>query len=239
MDDKFNFLKSKIISSRVYPEYFKLNKNDIVLNVGAGEGPQVIAYKDSFKKMVCVDINQQRLEFLKQAMEKWQITNYETLCGNVENIPITNQDFNKILAIDIVEHVENPKKLCLEINRLLKSNGHMLITFPLTHDAFVNFVNSTGRFILRRKKESGKNGWDPDDHNQEYSTSEWLDLISNCGFELVSMRATTLFPPLHLYGIPKFWFTNEPIHKIDSLMCKIPGLRRLGQTAICIFKKTS
>jgi len=37
--DRFHFLQGKILSGRVYPEFFAFNLSDRVLNIGCGEGP--------------------------------------------------------------------------------------------------------------------------------------------------------------------------------------------------------
>lgn len=238
MQDRRKFLEGKLLSGRVYPEFFKVSKEDSVLNIGSGEGPQVIAYKDSFKKMVGIDINQERLTRSKNVAKEYAIDNFETICANVEEIPL-NEEFDAAFAIDIIEHVKSPRKLCKEANRLLKKNGRFLITFPALHDNFIDIVNTIGRTILfRKKKETPKvNGWNPDDHNHEYSLRKWIKIVEKSGFKLTASRASTLFPPLHVYGIPRFWYSNNTIHNIDSFFCKIPGIKNLGQALICEFKK--
>ena len=70
---------------------------------------------------------------------------FETICANVEEIPLTD-NFDKIIAIDIVEHVQNPKKMLNEVHRLLKDNGQLLITFPTIHDRWENLF----RFVCRQ-----------------------------------------------------------------------------------------
>jgi SAM-dependent methyltransferase len=238
MKDKFKFLKGKLLSGRVYPEFFPFNSNDHVINIGCGEGPQTIVYARQYNKMVGVDIDRERLEKSKEAMKFYGVKDYTMLCTNVEKIPLKDCIFDKALAVDIIEHVQNPKKLCLEANRLLKENGELLITFPAMHDKFTNLVSKIGRFVLRRnKKETHSAEWNPDAHNQEYPLNEWIAIVESCGFVLYKSRGSTLFPPLHLYGIPRFWFSNNIIHKIDSFLCKKPFLKNYGQALVCIFKK--
>lgn len=238
MNDKFHFLKGKLLSGRVYPEFFPFKTHDRVINIGCGEGPQAIVYSGQYKEMVGIDINEERLEASKEAMKNFGVKNYTTLCANVEAIPLPNNSFDKAIAIDIIEHVQNPKKLCLEANRLLAPRGELLITFPAMHDKYRDFISKVGRFILRRKKkDSYSTEWNPDAHNQEYRLSEWIAIVESCGFKLYKSRASTLFPPLHLYGMPRFWFSNNIIHTIDSFFCKMPVLINYGQALVCIFKK--
>ena len=171
-------------------------------------------------------------------MNVYRIQGYTTLWATVENIPLPDKSFDKAIAIDIIEHVQSPKNLGLEANRLLKENSELLITFPAMHDKFTKLFTALACLILRRKRgKPTSSEWNADAHNQEYPLSQWVRIIESCGFKLYKARATTLFPPLHLYGIPRFWFASNIIHKIDSFFCKMPVLRNYGQSLLCIFRK--
>lgn len=238
ISDEFDFLKGKLLSSRIYPEFFSFKTDDRVVNIGCGQGPQAIIYSGKYKEMVGIDINEKKLEKSKKAMIIYGVKNYTTLCANVEAIPLPNNSFDKAIAIDIIEHVQNPNKLCLEISRLLKESGELLITFPAMHDKFLDFISMVGRFILRRNKKAPSAEWNPDAHNQAYPLKEWIAIVESCGFKFYKSRASTLFPPLHYYGVPRFWYSNNIIHKIDSFFCKMPVLKNYGQALVCIFIKS-
>lgn len=232
-----NFNKGKLLSGIIYPEFFPLNKEDEVLNVGCGDGVQAVIYQGNFKKMVGVDINQERLTVAKQLAGHYAIKNFSVLCANVEKIPL-EEKFDKIIAIDIIEHVLNPDVLVSELYRLLKDNGRLLITFPALHDKWENLFRFIGRKILRRKGRTIRRlGWDPDAHQYDYNLKKWLFLLKQGHFQLVKSRASTLFPPLHYLGLPKFWFANKLIHGIDNFLCQLPGLKNYGQSLVCAFEK--
>lgn len=234
---KPKFKEGKLKSGIVYPEIFPLNQNETVLNVGCGDGVQAITYKDRFKKMVGVDIDKSSLETARQIAKYYQINNLELIEANVESVPISEQ-FDKALAIDIIEHVIHPDLLAKEINRLLKNDGEILITFPAMHDKWEHFFQFIGRKILHRKpKTVYKEGWDPRQHQHDYPLKKWLSIVEDSGFVLIRSRASTMFPPLHYLGLPRFWFTNKTIHIIDRFFCQLPILKNYGQALVCVFKK--
>jgi len=237
--------KGKLLSSIIYPEFFKIIKTDAVLNLGCGIGPQAIIYRDQYKEMVGVDINKERLEMAGEIMKELGILNFSTLHSNVEDTALEDNSFDKIIAVDIIEHTINPDKALTEMNRLLRDNGLLLITFPAMHDKFVNFCSFVGRKILRRKSKKilvdalpdGRQGWDPDEHQYDYTLKQWISLVEKNGFKLEKCRASTLVPPLHYYGLSRFWFKNKIIHGIDNFLCKLPVLKNYGQSLVCIFRK--
>ena len=237
--EQINFNKGKLLSGIIYPEFFPFGSSDEVLNVGCGDGVQAVIYNGNFKKMVGVDISESRLETAKQLVEYYKIKNFSTVNANVEEIPLAEK-FDKVIAIDIIEHVVKPDRLAAEIFRLLKNDGRLLITFPAWHDKWENFFRFVGRKILRRKgKTVRRPGWDPDEHQYDHSLKKWLGLMDQAGFRLVKSRASTLFPPLHYLGLPKFWFSNKFIHTGDNYLSQLPVLKNFGQSLVCVFEKKS
>jgi ubiquinone/menaquinone biosynthesis C-methylase UbiE len=232
-----NFNKGKLLSGKVYPQLFPISEEDTVLNIGCGDGVQAIVYEGKFKKMVGVDLNKDRLEVAEKLTSAYGIRNFSSLCANVEDIPI-DEKYNKIIAIDIIEHVINPEKVLESVSRLLKDDGKLLITFPVLHDKWENFFRFVGRKILRRKGKTIRlEGWDPDEHQYDFSLKDWFKMLDKKSFLITKYRATTMFPPLHYLGIPRFWFSNKIIHKLDSFFCKLPLFRDFGQSAVCICEK--
>lgn len=238
MEDEFKFLEGKILSSRIYPEFFPLHQNDRIINLGCGEGPQAVIYKGQFREMAGVDINPARLQKFAEAMHRYGVKNCRAVCADVEQAPFPDETFDKALAVDIIEHVQDPGKFLREAHRLLKNGGELLITFPAMHDVFTRLVSFLGRVILGKKKpDVSFQGWDADAHNQEYPLQEWVRMVERHGFTLYKSRATTLFPPLHLYGVPKFWFRSEILHAVDNFFCTKPIFKYLGQSLMCVFIK--
>jgi len=238
--DKFHFLRGKMLSGRVYPEFFALDPGDRVLNIGCGQGPQAVVYAGQFREMIGIDINRQRLGKSREAMRLFKVRDYTTVMANVEQMPFRNGAFDKAIAVDIAEHVRSPQKLCRQAHRILKENGEVLITFPTMHDKYTEMVSMLVRVIRRPKpkRDSMKSSeWNPDAHNQSYPVGRWIKIVEEAGFELTRARASTMFPPLHLYGIPRFWFASDFIHRIDSWFCRLPLLRNYGQALVCVFRK--
>lgn len=232
----FKHLAGKVLSSRVYPEFFRFKPDDRVLNVGCGEGPQLAVYAGSFGSMVGVDIVSERLAGFRRLAAALGLAGVETVESNVEAMPLPDATFDAALAIDIIEHVEHPEALLREMFRLLKPGGRLLITFPAMHDKFVDGLSALRR-LFGGKRRPAPTGWHPDDHQHEYPVGRWMDLAKQAGFVWRRSRATTMFPPLHLYGLPRFWFSCGPLHAVDRAVASLPGVQNLGQTVMAEFAK--
>ncbi len=227
--------EGKIISSKVYPEFFPITPADEVVNFGTGVGPQAVVYKGSFKRMVGIDLNKERLEASKVLLAEHHIHDYETLQEPVDDTGLPAESFDKALAIDIIEHLSEPEKFLTEALRVLRSGGTMLVSVPAMHDHYVHAFRGLARLLGRKTKPLPEGHLDA--HNTSLSLRGWEKMIRQSGFAIVRTRASTLWPPLHLYGLPRFWFTNTVIHAIDDSLCRIPGLKRFGQACLFVLRK--
>ncbi len=228
----------KVLASRIYPRFFPLDPQDRVVNLGWGEGPQAVVYAGQGREMVGVDINPERVRRSVEAARAAGAVGYRAICANVEETGLDAGAFEKAIAIDVIEHVEHPERLLAEARRLLVPGGRLLITFPALHDRYVDVGGWLKRTLRRRTAPVHPDGWDPDHHNQDRPVSAWLRMTREAEFTLERSRASTLFPPLHLVGVPRFWFSNPLVRAVDGFLARLPGVRRWGQTLVCSYRLT-
>lgn len=233
-------VRGKLFSSRVYPEFFKIDAGDIVLYAGCGEGAQLLAYGTMGKRVVCVDIQERRVKNTLQLAGEHGSKSIEGIVADLESMPFSGETFDKIIAVDVAQHVRSPQKLFSELARVLKRGGELLITFPALQHYVLTALSrwkNKGRHSLHASTAISAQEWNPDRFNHNLSLSQWLRIGKASGLKLVRSHATTLFPPLHRYGIPRFWFSNEVIHRIDWFFGGLPGLQRCGQAMMAVYKK--
>jgi len=86
----------------------------IVLDAGSGDGER---YKSFFKfdKYITLDIDS---------------SHGAEIVGSVEDIPAESERFDSVVSTQVLEHVKNPQKAVEEFYRVLKPDGHCLVTVP-------------------------------------------------------------------------------------------------------------
>lgn len=75
---------------------------------------------------------------------KWDNSKIDIL-SDICSIPVSDESFDIVMCTEVLEHVIDPQKALLELNRILKKGGYLLITAPfcsLTH--FAPFHYSAG-----------------------------------------------------------------------------------------------
>jgi len=236
--DDMSDIAGKLSSGKVYPEFLKLPEHSAVVNLGCGIGPQAVVYRGQFSSMIGVDINEKRIKRSEHITAQLGITGYSGIVSDVESTPLDDGVADVVVAVDLAEHVSSPANLFRECRRLLKPGGSLLVTYPALHDRYIHNPVSdlTRRLTGRSTHEHASDEWDPDHHNSVMSLNNWIKLTERAGFSLEKSRASTMFPPLHLLGVPRFWFEVQLIHRIDSIVSTIPFVKRFGQSLVCSYR---
>jgi len=116
-------------------------------------------------------------EAIKYAREKFQLKN--TVAGTIGNIPPDWQDFDVISAIEVIEHVENPRELVSRIYSLLKPGGCFIMSVPNRNRIGV--------------KLWGMPEWDvPPNHLTRWSKPVLIFFLADLGFVHVQIRTDDL-----------------------------------------------
>jgi len=100
-----------------------LNKNTKILNVGSGTGGTV-PMLEQFGEVDNVDTSDSAIAYAKSK----GIKNIKKVQGI--KLPYKSNSFDVLVALDVLEHIEDDGKALSEWHRVLKNNGKGIITVP-------------------------------------------------------------------------------------------------------------
>ncbi len=105
-----------------------LGKDDLVLDVGCGSGGGATILAKKCLQVHAFDYSQEAIEFARTRNAR----------GNIEYSILNMKDFNpdlnrydKVIAIECVEHFEDPTKEIKKFLKTLKPGGLLIMTFPV------------------------------------------------------------------------------------------------------------
>ena len=91
-----------------------VKKKDVVLDLGCGNGQHSFKVAKKCKRIVGVDYNELQLKIAKKTAKDNKIRNIEFCRLDLEKkLPFENSSFDKILALDILEHLNKRKQFLL------------------------------------------------------------------------------------------------------------------------------
>lgn len=148
-------------------------KKDIsVLDIGAADGIMLSSVYSGLNVKKAVGI-----ELSKELIEHKKSDKIEIIQGKSENLPFGASEFDVVLMCSVIEHVENVEKTLNEAYKVLRENGHLVLT---TVNGFFDKIAS----IV---------GIKPDDHLRTYTVGELKEILIKHGFEIIEMKS---FGPL-------------------------------------------
>ena len=107
-------------------ELIDARKKDKILVIGTGVFPKIEYFlKDKVKNITSVDIDKKNLENAKKILLK---VDFRFL--NAEKKFNLNQEFDKVIFTEVLEHLRNEENALSEINRILRKNGVLIISVP-------------------------------------------------------------------------------------------------------------
>jgi demethylmenaquinone methyltransferase/2-methoxy-6-polyprenyl-1,4-benzoquinol methylase len=103
-------------------DFVNIQKKDIIIDVGSGTGDIVnlILKKNISNKVYSVDLNN---EMLKHGKKKFNNKNITFVKANAENLPFSENHFDKYIISFCLRNVTNIKKALQEAVRILKPGG--------------------------------------------------------------------------------------------------------------------
>lgn len=125
--------------SRVhYMEYFteKLPENGKILDAGCSNGNLAKVLMEKGHDVAGIDIS-------STAIKRARKRGVKAYCGNIEDMYMfSNNQFDLVLSTETIEHVESPTRALLEINRVLRPRGKLILTTPNVHHFVRLFYNN-------------------------------------------------------------------------------------------------
>lgn len=146
-----------------------VKKSDNILEIGFGEGYGTHLIAKNVQSIIGLDVNKKTVNY---ANKKYGAANCTFRQYEGNKLPFENNCFDKVITYQVIEHIEDDEQFLLEIQRVTKNGGKVLLTTP----------NRIYRL------DSGQEPWNPF-HVREYS-SEQLETLMN-----------KIFSEVNIYGI--------------------------------------
>ena len=120
------------INESLFRKYLPKNKPLKILDAGCGPGA-ALSYLSQFGDVIGVDISDEALKFAKKRGK--------VVKGDISDLPFKEETFDAVVAMDLLEHVPNPKNVIQEASRVLKNGGFFFFhTFNRTFLSYLMVI---------------------------------------------------------------------------------------------------
>ncbi len=134
-DHKFDprhavFLDSEERKERLSPEeilsLLEVQKNDVVLDLGAGTGFLTFPIAERASKVYAVDVQEEMVEKLEDRCEEIGAENVQILISGESDIPLPDDEVDKAFILNVLHELDDDSTL-IEVDRVLKERGKLLV----------------------------------------------------------------------------------------------------------------
>jgi len=111
--------------------YFVINqidlKNKKVLDIASGEGYGSNILSRYAQSVIGVDLSN---EAVVHAKNKYKCDNLQYIQGDAAKIPLEDESVDVVVSFETIEHHDKHTEMLVEIKRVLKSNGVLIMSSP-------------------------------------------------------------------------------------------------------------
>jgi len=109
---------------------FEVGASDVLLDLGCGEGGLTLFCAKQGPHVVISDIEADKVATLKLKLQASEARKVEAFVCDSVPLPIDDGYVTKVMAMEMLEHVEDPKAVVAEIARVARSGAQVLLSVP-------------------------------------------------------------------------------------------------------------
>lgn len=153
-----------------FTEY--ISKSDRVLDLGCGNGQNTKKAAKIAKKVVGVDFDENSLSLARLGAK---LKNTTFLKVNLEKpLPFKNASFEKVLFLDVLEHLKNRDQALKEVKRVLVARGLLFLAVPNSQTSW-----------KKLQQRAGICSYSDPDHKIEFSEMRIRAFLAKHKFKIV------------------------------------------------------
>jgi demethylmenaquinone methyltransferase/2-methoxy-6-polyprenyl-1,4-benzoquinol methylase len=125
----------------VLREVASLPVDGLLLDAGGGTGRVSAAVRDLVREAVIVDLS---IDMLRHAPR----TRLQAVCGDSISLPFDTNSFDRVIMVDVIHHVKGQVETALELLRVVKPGGLLVIEEPDIRTFGVKLIALAEKFLL-------------------------------------------------------------------------------------------
>ena len=135
-----------------YVEHLK--PNDLVLDLGCGNGAHALVAARCVRRVVGVDYDRVALGVAADSSRRAFRGNLRLFAADLTGrLPFRDSSFDAVLFLDVIEHLEPRRRVLGEIARVLRPDGRLLVSAPNRETSWRRRLREAGLRVLRSRSQ--------------------------------------------------------------------------------------
>ncbi len=151
---------------------FKITQDDVVLDIGCGEGNAVLFCARQGAHVVFSDVDAAKIAALIEKVKTTPARKVEGFVSDTMPLPLPGEYATRILATEVLEHTAQPEKIMEELVRVGRPGARYFITVP------------DSRSEMLQKPFANPVYFTQPNHIQIFDKERFVRLVENSGLEV-------------------------------------------------------
>lgn len=177
-------------------EGFPITATDEVLDLGCGEGQHGLFCAQLGASVVCADVKPDCIRAVDQLFAAADPDRYKTLLTDANPLPLESASFDKLIASEVLEHVEDPAMFLSEMVRVARPGALFLLTVPAPASEAVQQELAPGPYFEKPN------------HIRIFTESSFGQLVVDAGLQVVSRKQHGFY---HAFWWTLFWTCDQEL----------------------------
>ena len=160
---------------------FAISAEDKVLDVGCGAGGATLFCAHRGAEVTFTDVEAQKIESLRTRVAQTPARKAQGLVSDSTPLPIDASSMSRVIAMEVLEHVEDPSAVLRELERVGQPGALYLLAVP----------DPVGETL--QKSFAPPFYFQPPNHIHVFEREEFARLVSEAGLEIVRRDAFGFF----------------------------------------------
>lgn len=109
---------------------FPIEPTDIVLDAGCGDSPFIRFCGNRGAEVIVVDIDSEKVSATELGLKNTKARKVTPIVSDCNPIPLASESVDKVIALEVIEHVEDPEVFLAELVRVARPGASFLISAP-------------------------------------------------------------------------------------------------------------
>jgi 2-polyprenyl-3-methyl-5-hydroxy-6-metoxy-1,4-benzoquinol methylase len=159
-----------------------------VLDAGCGTGHGTLALAERGANVVAVDLGRDLL------LNTTRRVRCQPVLSDITQLPFANNTFDVVFSSEVIEHTPNPLATVMELDRVLKPGGHLVLSTPCKLWQLPVRIASA----LRLRPYDGLENFVQPRHLRTMLERQGTHILDHRGIHLLPFQITPLHPFLRL-----------------------------------------
>ena len=174
-------------------EGMPISSDDVVIDVGFGEGEAIVACAELGARVIATDIRAEAVEAIARRLTAVG-AKFEAFVSDAAPLPIPNETVTRVISTQVIEHVDDPDRFLSELVRIGRSGALYFLAAP----------DAAGEHLVKRIAHPI--AFQKPHHIHIIKREEFAEMVTRAGL-IVERRAYCGFADLMSWLM--FWIDEE------------------------------